>query len=47
MNIEVMSIGDDLSQPLGAALKTLNDVQEEFCFRSVPAGRDVEGLSFQ
>jgi hypothetical protein len=47
MNIEVMSIGEDLGEPLSAAMKLLNAVQREFRFRPVPSGREIEGLSFQ
>jgi predicted acylesterase/phospholipase RssA len=45
--IELMSIGEDLSEPMVAAMVLLNAVQSEFHFRTVPAGRQIEGLTFE
>lgn len=47
MNVEVMSIGEDLSEPMTAAMKALNAVQAEFRFGPVPEARRIEGLTFQ
>jgi predicted acylesterase/phospholipase RssA len=47
VNIELMSIGEDLSEPMTAAMALFNAVQGEFRFRMIPAGRQLEGLTFE
>ena len=47
MIVEVMSIGEDLSEPIAAAMKALNAVQTEFRFVPVPDARKLEGLTFE
>lgn len=42
----MMSIGEDLGEPMAAAMSLLNRVQEEFNFRAIPANRASEGLTF-
>lgn len=47
MIVEVMSIGEDLRQPMIGAITLLNAVQAEFRFKPIPADREIEGLTFE
>jgi predicted acylesterase/phospholipase RssA len=47
MTVELMSIGEDLSEPMAAAINALNAVQTEFRFVAVPEARKIEGLTFE
>jgi len=47
MIVELMSVGEDLSEPMAAATNALNAVQTEFRFTPVPEARKNEGLTFE